>query len=114
MRCGCGDTMLKKRESGRPPHVFWHCVGELRDQSSGEVLAKVAGYDVAVAAQCGEEKVVQLSRKIFFFLDPETGEAMTHYQGKPVSPIKYDYQVIEYRRGPNGSINPSVVQGQGA
>lgn len=111
MRCGASD--LRRSDSRKLPHIFWHCTGELFEQSGGDVLAKVEGWDVAVAVQCSEDKVVQLSRKIFFFLDPRTGEAMTEYQGKPVQPIKYDYQVIEYSRGPHGNIIPSVVQGHG-
>jgi len=112
MRCGAFDPSLVA-EDGRPPHIFWHCTGELREQPSGNVLANVEGWDVAIAVQVTEDKVVQLSRKIFFFLDPLTGQEMTEYRGRAVKPIKYDYQVIEYVRGPNGSITPSVVQGLG-
>ena len=39
---------------------------------------------------------------------------LTEFEGKPVKPIKYDYQIIEYARGPGGAVVPSVVQGSGA
>jgi hypothetical protein len=77
-------------------------------------LARVEGFDAAVAVQQSKDKVVQLSRKIFFYRDPVTNQVITHYQGKAVEPIKYDYQVIEYSRDGSGHILPSVVQGQGA
>ena len=38
---------------------------------------------------------------------------LTEWEGKPVKPITYDYQIIEYTRGPRGTVVPSGVQGSG-
>merc|ERR1719253_112784 len=50
----------------------------------------------------------QLSRKIFWFRDPSTGEIMEEFNGKPVRPIIYDSQMIDYHRDMDGSITYSV------
>eukprot|EP00440_Ansanella_granifera_P032637 gb/GFBE01035408.1/.p1 GENE.gb/GFBE01035408.1/~~gb/GFBE01035408.1/.p1 ORF type:complete len:358 (+),score=40.24 gb/GFBE01035408.1/:1-1074(+) len=106
MRCGAGE--------GSESQVFWYCAGQLHARPGGEVLALVEGFDASLALSVSDEKMIQLSRKIFFFRDPLTNQVMTHFDGKPVRPIQYDYQVIEYSRTPNGQILPSVVQGTGA
>ena len=68
MRTGAGPDGAP----GAAARVFWYCAGELYAAPGGEVLARVEGYDCATHVREGPDKVVQLSRKIFFYRDPET------------------------------------------
>lgn len=58
------------------------------------------------------EKIIHLTRKTFAYTDPETGEVLTEYNGQPVSPIAYPYQMITYRLE-NDRIYGDVEQGVG-
>ena len=103
MRTGLGTG------PGSSPHVFWVGEGALYDAFSGKILAIFEGFDVGKGIQLGENHVRQLSRKIFWFRDPESGEIMTEYEGKPVRPIVYDCQMIDYLKDVNdGSLTYSV------
>lgn len=84
-------------------HVYWVGSGTLYEAYSGKELARFEGFDVAKGVRIGPDTVRQLSRKVFWFRDPHTGEVMTEHEGKPVRPIVYDSQVIDYHRGTNGS-----------
>ena len=68
MRTGAGDDGAP----GAAQRVYWYCSGELYLAPGGKVVAKVEGYDCATHVREGPDKVVQLSRKIFFYRDPET------------------------------------------
>jgi hypothetical protein len=37
-----------------------------------------------------------MSRKLLLFLDPETNEVMTQFEGQTVSPVLFPYQVTRY------------------
>ena len=79
--------------------AFWTGQGQLYSSPSGEVLANIDGFDVAKAVRISDDVVRQFSRKIFWFRDPITNEVITDYKGHPVRPIKYDWQVFDYKRG---------------
>lgn len=109
MRTGIKSSSCKEGgQDEKRNEVFFYCVGELYDGQSGELMAFVEGYDAATAYWVGDGHVRQLSRKIFFLRDPHTNEIMEQHT------IKYAYQILEYKRGPNGTILPSAVQGSGA
>ena len=87
---------------GASPTVYWVGTGELYEAYSGRLLAKFEGYDVGTGVLVDDDQshVRQFSRKIFWFRDPMTNEIMTEYNGEVVRPIRYDYQVFDYRRPP--------------
>ncbi len=96
--------------AGEP--VYWYCIGEVYEYPSGKLLAKVEGVDTAklLKEESSDLKKVQLSRKIFFYRDPETNEIMREYNGEKVEPIAYPYQQITYEFK-NGKMLSGVVQG---
>lgn len=79
--------------------AFWTGEGQLYESPSGRLLANFDGFDVSRGVQINENEIRQFSRKIFWFRDPETNELLTEYNGMPVQPIKYDWQVFDYKRG---------------
>lgn len=111
MRTGLGTG------NGASDMVFWTGEGQLYDSPSGEVLAKVDGFDVSRGIKMDDGRVRQFSRKIFWFRDPKTNEIIKEFNGKAVAPIKYDWQVFDYNRGENendpsmATILPSVLKG---
>ena len=88
--------------------VFWVGGGSLYEPLTGEILAIFEGYDIGKGIQINDNHIRQLSRKIFWFRDPITGDIMKEYNGQPVKPIVYDSQMIDYHRGEDGSITYSV------
>lgn len=85
MRVGSGDP------------VYWYSTGTLRAYPGGRLLAHIEGYDTArlLSHDAGAE-AVQGSRKVYRYLDPETGAAVTDSAGAVVAPIAYPYQLISY------------------
>lgn len=88
--------------------VFWVGGGALYEAYSGKQLAIFEGFDIGKGVQISDDRIRQISRKIFWFRDPITEEIMTEYDGKPVKPIIYDAQMIDYHRAEDGSITYSV------
>mmetsp|Transcript_11678 Transcript_11678/g.17066 ORF Transcript_11678/g.17066 Transcript_11678/m.17066 type:complete len:285 (-) Transcript_11678:287-1141(-) len=116
------DTFIEMRTgfgkgNGASEEVYWMGEGQLYDSPSGKILANVDGFDVSRGIEIADGHVRQFSRKIFWFRDPGTNEIMTEYKGKPVKPIKYDWQVFDLKRGENEAdpsmtpILPSVLKG---
>ena len=98
--------------TGQPVH--WVAEGGVYEYPSGRKLFGMVGFDssrVIWPAKPGEP-VVHLTRKTFAYTDPVTGEVLREYNGKPVSPIAYPYQLITYRLE-NGEIMADVEQGTG-
>jgi hypothetical protein len=85
-----------------PSGVFWVGSGALYEAYSGRMVAIFEGFDVGKGLRPEKDRIRQLSRKIFWFRDPETGEVMTEYKGMPVRPIVYDAQVIDFHRNNSG------------
>ena len=103
MRLGLGSG-----PGSNPNGVFWVGGGALYEVYSGKTLAIFEGFDIGKGVQLADNHIRQLSRKIFWFRDPESGEIMTQHDGKPVNPIVYDSQMIDYHKGSDGSITYSV------
>ncbi|KAL9179480.1 hypothetical protein ACHAXT_008770 [Thalassiosira profunda] len=103
MRLGMGDG-----PGSNPEGCFWVGGGSLYEAYSGKQLAIFEGFDIGKGVRLGDNHIRQLSRKIFWFRDPVTGEIMQEFEGKPVKPIQYDSQMIDYHRGDDGSITYSV------
>ena len=97
MRLGLGSG-----PGSSPSGVYWVGGGTLREAYTGRTIATFEGYDVGTGVRLSRDRIRQISRKIFWFRDPVTGELMTEYDGRPVRPIVYDAQVIDYRRRRDG------------
>ena len=104
MRLGLGTGPGSASSDG----VFWVGGGSLYEAYSGKQLAIFEGFDIGKGIQLSDTHIRQLSRKIFWFRDPDTMEIMTEFEGKPVKPIIYDCQMIDYHKGTDGSITYSV------
>ena len=94
MRLGLGSG----RGSTKSGMVFWVGTGTLHEAYTGKLIAIFEGYDVGRGMRLSQNTMRQISRKIFWFRDPKTMEVMTEYRGRPVRPIVYDAQVIDYHR----------------
>lgn len=98
--------------TGTPVH--WIAEGGVYSYPSGEKLFGMVGFDSSTVIwpeQPGGE-VIHLTRKTFAYTDPVTGDILTEYQGRPVEPIAYPYQLITYRLE-DGKIYGDVEQGVG-
>ena len=100
------------------PVARWSVLGDVFEYPTGRLLARVAGVDVCrrvddadvlrdvvfddssrAKGETAERKtktVSQMSRKLLLFLDPETNEVMTQFEGQTVSPVLFPYQVTRY------------------
>lgn len=102
---------------GSSEAVYWVGEGQLYESPSGKIIANIEGFDVSKGVFMDQNHIRQFSRKIFWFRDPNTNELLTEYNGLPVKPIKYDWQVFDLKRGYNPTdpsmapILPSVVKG---
>jgi hypothetical protein len=115
------DTFVKMRTglgtgNGSSEQVFMVCEGALYQSPSGKMLARFEGFDATRGIRIGEDHVRQLTRKMFWFRDVNTGDILTEFEGQPVQNIKYDYQVFDFRRGVDSltgkeSILPTIVEG---
>lgn len=101
-RAGTGET------------VHWISEGGVFAYPSGEKLFGMIGFDssTVIWPEDPSEKVIHLTRKTFTYTDAETGEVLTEYNGREITPIAYPYQLIEYRYE-NGRIYGDVTQGTG-
>lgn len=97
--------------NGEKP-VFWYCYGEVYTYPEGELVARMQGVDMAILLPVAKDSVIQLNRKIFLYLDKETGEVLTELNGIPVKHIKYPYQMINYILE-DGKLKTWVTQGSG-
>ena len=81
MRAGDGDST-----------VYWYSEGLIKDFPEGRTTAKMIGFDTArlIRDPANPNKAMQLSRKIFYFFDPETGERLDR------APIAYPHQLKIY------------------
>jgi hypothetical protein len=108
------DTFVDARAGAGQP-VWWYSIGTVRAFPSGELLFRMEGFDAArlMPRQRGSGEAVQLSRKIYVMRDPQTNQVVETYEGRPVAPIAYPYQLITYRL--NGDdVDTFVEQGAGA
>lgn len=97
--------------TGEP--VYWYCFGEIYEYPSGKLVAKVEGVDTArrIKSESNATKVLQLSRKIFFYRDAKTNEVLRELNGQKVEPIAYPYQQITYELK-GEKVTATVVQGK--
>lgn len=91
------DWVDARAGTGEPVH--WVSEGGVYEYPSGKKLFGMMGFDSSISIWPDEEggEVIHLTRKTFAYTDPETGEVLKEYQGNPVKPIAYPYQMITYR-----------------
>ena len=98
--------------TGEPVH--WVADGGVYEYPSGKKLFGMIGLEssTVVWPENAGDEVIHLTRKTFAYTDPETGEVLKEYNGNPVTPIAYPYQLITYRLE-NDMIYGNVEQGVG-
>ena len=91
----------------------WSVEGDVFEYPTGRRLARVAGVDVcrrvddanalsdvvfddSSVFKTASKTVSQMSRKLLLFLDPETEQVMTQFEGRTVSPAAFPYQITRY------------------
>ena len=86
------ESWLDMRTGGGQTDVYWYSEGLVKSFPEGTTTAKMIGFDTSQLLRDPDNpnKAVQLSRKIFYFFDPETGERMDR------EPIAYPHQVKTY------------------
>jgi hypothetical protein len=86
------ESWLSMRTGGGQTDVYWYSEGLIKSFPEGVTTAKMIGFDTARLLRDPDNpnKAVQLSRKIFYFFDPETGERLNR------DPIAYPHQVKTY------------------
>jgi hypothetical protein len=101
--------------TGTGSPVYWYSVGTLRAYPSGELLARVEGYDTSTSdrPESGRSLARQFSRKIYIYRDAETNEVLRERNGLPVEPVAYPYQFITYEMA-GDRLTTMVEQGAGA
>ena len=103
---------LKTRIGEGEESVFWSCFGEVYSYPDGELICYMVGADMGNRKEITPDSIVQLSRKIFIYVDPETGEAFDTYNGQKVNHIQYPYQLISYVKD-GDKLRTWVTQGAG-
>lgn len=108
------DVFVNARTGTGQP-VYWYSVGTLRAYPSGELLARVEGYDTSISDRPdpGRPLARQFSRKIYVYRDPETNEVLRERNGQRVEAVAYPYQFITYELVED-RLTTMVEQGTGA
>ena len=86
------ESWLAMRTGGGETDVYWYSEGLIKSFPGGDTTAKMIGFDASRLLRDPDNpnRAVQLSRKIFYFFDPETGERLDR------DPISYPFQVKTY------------------
>lgn len=87
---------MRAGTDGKP--VFWYATGQVMDNTTGAVVSRIDGVDVALAFRdpSKPDTWIQLSRKVFILLDPKTGARQLGPDGKPRRATAYPFQVKTY------------------
>lgn len=82
---------------GKPVH--WVADGAVYAYPSGQKMFGMIGLEssTVIWPENAGDPVIHLTRKTFAYTDPDTGEVLTEFNGTPVQPIAYPYQMIHYR-----------------
>lgn len=86
------EAWLDMRTGGGKTDVYWYSEGLVKSFPDGATTAKMIGFDTSTLLRDSDnpDKAVQLSRKVFYFFDVETGERIDR------PPIAYPHQVKTY------------------
>lgn len=96
--------------TGAPVH--WVSEGSVYEYPSGKKLFGMIGFDssTVIWPEKAGDPVLHLTRKTYTYTDAKTGEILKEYNGEPVTPVAYPYQLITYRLE-DGRIFGDVEQG---
>jgi hypothetical protein len=91
------DAWIKMRAGDGKP-VYWYAEGRVLSNPEGALIGLMQGVDTSIVMRDPDAPAtwVQLSRKIFWTVDPATGTVALDREGKPRRPIAYPYQVKTY------------------
>lgn len=92
------DAWLEIR-GGLDGPAFWYSEGLVRPiADGGKVAARMLGVETWVnpPAMRTPTSAVSLSRKIFFYLEPDRDEISVDAEGKPLRPAIYTFQVRKF------------------
>ncbi len=86
------DAWLDMRVGDGTSPKYWYAEGQLKSFPDGTTTSKMIGFDTGHLLRDPDNpaKATHLSRKIFFWFDPDTGERLD------MEPIAYEYQVKTY------------------
>jgi len=86
------EAWLDMRTGGGETDVYWYSEGLIKDFPEGNTTARMIGFDTSrlLRDPGNPNKAIQLSRKIFYFFDPKTGERLDR------APIAYPHQMKTY------------------
>ena len=86
------ESWLTMRTGGGQTDVYWYSEGLVKSFPDGATTAKMIGFDTShlIRDPDNPDKAFQLSRKIFYFFDPETNRRLDR------APIAYPHQVKTY------------------
>jgi hypothetical protein len=89
------DQFVELRVGTGDP-VYWYMKGEVYSYPDGELIAIIEGFDTGrvLRPEGSKDTAYQLSRKIYVYRNPETGELLEEYNGNLVTYIEYPYQYI--------------------
>lgn len=92
------DQFVELRVGTGDP-VYWYMKGEVYSYPDGKPIAIIEGFDTGrvIRPKDSKDTAYQLSRKIYVYRHPETGELLEEYNGNPVTYIKYPYQYITFK-----------------
>ncbi len=86
------ESWLSMRTGGGETDVYWYSEGLVKSFPEGVTTAKMIGFDTSHLLRDPDNpnKAYQLSRKIFYFFDPDSDERLDR------DPIAYPHQLKTY------------------
>lgn len=99
-------------ETGSISHRHWYAVGDVFS-STGELLFRIEGLDLAKSMKISDREYRSLSRKIFVFRDVETNEPIDNFRGRELAPLAYPYQSFHFTLNERGAMNSRTTMGSG-
>ncbi len=98
---------------GEGEEKFFYTFGDVRTQPGGEVIYQYEGIEACKLAPQSrtESSATQISRRIFFYIDPKTGEYIREIDGRPVQPTAYPYLIMNWSLENDGGALIKGTQG---
>jgi hypothetical protein len=99
---------------GSGEEKYFYTFGDVRAQPGGEVIFEYEGVEVCRqdVGSSTPHSVTQISRRIFFYKNKQTGEYIRSFENTPVAPVSYPYLIMNWNLGDNGKVQIKGTQGQ--
>jgi len=93
---------------------YWHGKGPIRDPETGKTIYVFEYYDTVrhIVDPKNPNKRYGIVRKLDLFRDKDTGEVLETFEGRPVKPWVFPYQLMELEFK-DGKVMLTVSQGAG-